>query len=108
MLEMSVPLPKEQLDTAFKVTGRSLEHGVVSTIDCVCNVLFLNSSNVRGRAAYTPSFRYPHRKKSGCVRSGDLDGHRSGEIIRSSKELWISAMDSLDVWHVESRNTDLL
>ena len=63
-------------------------------------IAFLSSAMVCGFPLYTRDFRYPHIRKSGGFRSGDLAGQGCGvlrEITRVPKHSWMSLMVSCAV-----------
>ena len=49
------------------------------------SIFFFNSFIDFGPLPYTRSFKNPHKKKSGLVKSGDRGGHKFFDISRSSK-----------------------
>ncbi len=60
---------------SFPEVLRVISDGIASISSLI---LSFKSSRVRGRCRKTLSFRYPHRKKSQGLKSGDLAGHQMG------------------------------
>ena len=63
----------------------------------------LRSEMVCLLSAYTLSFRYPHRKKSGGFKSGECGDHSGSHLrlIKRPGKCWCShSKDSFDVWGV--------
>jgi hypothetical protein len=101
---MDVTLPfagtdhrQAHLDAALRDVGGV--SAIMLSVYVISFVIFI-ASVVRSLSQNSHSLRSRHQKKSGGIKSGNSSGHRSSEIARSSKKLWIIAMDSLDVWHV--------
>ena len=99
MLEMFATTVQAQLNATFHVCESGLQDVLTNRSNFRSNVVFQFLYGAWFFGIRFPS-KAPHRKKSGGLKSGDLDSHKAFEIIRSSKKLSISVMLSSEVWHV--------
>ena len=68
-------------------TARRMVPGFCRNTSTSCSILCCKSCRLRGGVTNTLSFRYPQRKKSHGVRSGDLGGHSTGWLIAITRSL---------------------
>jgi len=101
LLEVITVHLQTHLDASLHIVCIAAQYYVAHFLNLSCNVLFHCFSClwfVTGHSFLEVGAQKEIRKD----KSGNRGGHHSLEISRSSKKLWIIAMDSLSACHVGS------